>query len=286
MLLFDRHTSSVLDMAFSADSLTLLSVSKAGDVIVFDPVGTPISAHWSGVGCQCVGTLPDGSVAAGCGDRIVSAQFDEAAGIRPRPNKMVAAFTPVNADTLAVGFGTRIDTSPGDFVLYDLTRRTVRTPAFTEPAGVRAVAAHPPTKTVAWANGSRRVTVWDTTRQTPTHLNQTHSSSAIAFNIDGTLLAATVGYDVRVYELTARREPRALQGHKGQVKAVAFSPDGRTLATAGWDETVRLWEPTTGTAITAFEWPIGKVYALAYSPDGTRLAAAGQTGKIAVWDVE
>ncbi len=67
---------------------------------------------------------------------------------------------------------------------------------------------------------------------------------------------------------------RALQGHSKDVRAVAFTPDGR-LISGGSDKTVRVWNPATGEC-TAVAKAKGPVYALAVSPDGKTMAYAGR----------
>ena len=65
---------------------------------------------------------------------------------------------------------------------------------------------------------------------------------------------------------------------------VAFSPDGRLLATAGGDGTARLWDPATGECLRTLTGHDGWVLGVAFSPDGRLLATAGDDGTARLWD--
>ena len=76
---------------------------------------------------------------------------------------------------------------------------------------------------------------------------------------------------------------RTLTGHGHFVRGVAFSPDGRLLASCDDLRTVRLWDPATGKRQRTLTGHAGKVQGVAFSPDGRLLASCDDDKTVRLW---
>jgi WD40 repeat protein len=105
----------------------------------------------------------------------------------------------------------------------------------------------------------------------------------VALSPDGKT-AASAGDTGRLWDVKTGKAIGGLLGHTGEVSALAYSPDGATLVTAGQDGTIRFWQAATARSVGPVLTHPGWVRAIACSPDGTRVvSAAGNTARI--WDV-
>jgi WD40 repeat protein len=77
---------------------------------------------------------------------------------------------------------------------------------------------------------------------------------------------------------------RTLRGHTDWIGRIAWSPDGRMLASPSADKTIRLWDAETGNCMRTLEGHIGKVYSVAFDPAGSILASGSQDSMVKFWE--
>jgi WD40 repeat protein len=152
-----------------------------------------------------------------------------------------------------------------------------------------------------WTGGSdHTIRLWSTVSSEQLHQFSTERDNDyvhdLALRPDGKLLAAAVTprtntpftdkCDVRLWDLATNTEREPLRGHGGWVWGIAFSHDGRMLASRSWDQTVRLWDVATGKQRQSLRCQWQAPWGIDFTPDDSRVVSFLDRETVAFWDVE
>lgn len=294
MLELTGHQGSVHALEFTPDAQSLISAGKDGTIRLWDVVRRRERALLNGHNdcVYCLALHGDGRVLAS-GGRDCSVLLWDLKTAKPAGllAKQIASVTGLawlpQQRSLAVTCGERLlPDRPGELRLWNLETSKSKSLRLSAHGFWSLTAA--PGPMVAYSGGAREISLWRLTLQEPRTFKLTHPSLHVALSPTGNRLAAAVERTVCVWDTGRRGDIGTLTGHKGMVAALAFSPDGRILATGGRDKAVCFWSMAAGPPVlsSTFHWSTGAVTAIAFSADGLLAAAAGENGTIIIWDVD
>jgi WD40 repeat protein len=296
LLAVTGHQAAVQAIAFSPDAARVASAShllNRGEVKVWD-LGTgqatlTLRDHPETV-CA-VAFSPDGTHLASAGEDRAIKLWDLATG---RPLFTLAGHARPIVGLAFSPDGARLASTDAYGTLkfwdarQDPTCRVIEAHRSGAKSAVFALAFHPDGRRLVSAGEDSAIKIWDAdtgqhqrTFQRFLGLGEGHVDGVthIAFSPDATLLASA-GNDktVKIWDFEKGRVVRTLT-HQGPVGGLAFSPDGRWLASATPAE-IKVWEAATGRLEQTFR---DASYPVCFSPDGKLLAAVGKGGSLHLW---
>ncbi|MBE9213908.1 pentapeptide repeat-containing protein [Plectonema cf. radiosum LEGE 06105] len=108
---------------------------------------------------------------------------------------------------------------------------------------------------------------------------------AAKFSPTGNLFATAIENQIYLWDVDNIRQLHQLEGHTGWVRAIAFTPDGKILASGSHDSTIKLWKVETGQCLQTITGHTSNIQSLAFNRDGTILASGSNDKTVRLWNM-
>jgi RNA polymerase sigma factor (sigma-70 family) len=288
LVLSDAHQSQVHTVAFSPDGKTLASAAWNGPSQLWDVASARLIAT-SGVNAESVFTLafhPDGRslVLSGRDHKVHWCNSRTAAVSRTQLWKQESYPVAIgfgDGKTLVAGYGQQL------VHLAEMQQAAKVIPLAGDLHSISQIAFAPDGRMLAASSSSRKeILLWDTVTGRQTRkIDGVRAAWTLSLSADGRFLAAGEDSLVRIWDLDSGKEVVQIRDHPHRIVSLAFSRDGRWLASSCADLAVRLWETASWKQAGLFRGHMGVVKGLAFSSDGQILATGSSDTSVLLWDL-